>query len=251
MTDEKKLEESQDASAIDFEKVLELINFLADPKVTTKELTQFLSERTFSRFSSYAVYVNQLLPTGEIALVDSFGLPTNITSNWARYPITADVPSADAIREDRIVWLADREEWDLMYPQARNYSVSTALKTLINTPIYLTGSLVGGMGVMCAEQILPSPARVAFLDIVAGLVSLHRSRASALNPSTMTKGRFLTFRQREVLRMLSLQYTNGEIANQIGYSLSTIRQETMRIYEILGVSNRREAVEKAYQLELL
>jgi len=67
----------------------------------------------------------------------------------------------------------------------------------------------------------------------------------------MTKGRFLTFRQREVLRMLSLQYTNGEIANQIGYSLSTIRQETMRIYEILGVSNRREAVEKAYQLELL
>jgi len=108
MTDEKKLEESQDASAIDFEKVLELINFLADPKVTTKELTQFLSERTFSRFSSYAVYVNQLLPTGEIALVDSFGLPTNITSNWARYPITADVPSADAIREDRIVWLAAR-----------------------------------------------------------------------------------------------------------------------------------------------
>ena len=35
--------------------------------------------------------------------------------------------------------------------------------------------------------------------------------------------------------------TNREIGDELGYSESTIRQETMRIYQILDVDNRRQA----------
>jgi DNA-binding NarL/FixJ family response regulator len=38
------------------------------------------------------------------------------------------------------------------------------------------------------------------------------------------------------------QYTNPEIAKELGFSESTIRHETIRIYQILKVSGRKEAI---------
>jgi DNA-binding CsgD family transcriptional regulator len=36
--------------------------------------------------------------------------------------------------------------------------------------------------------------------------------------------------------------TNYQIANELGYSQSTIRQDTIKIYEILGVAGRKGAI---------
>lgn len=51
----------------------------------------------------------------------------------------------------------------------------------------------------------------------------------------------LTPRQHEVLTGITRKKTNNMIAKELGYSLSTIRHETMRIFEALGVSDRVEA----------
>lgn len=55
----------------------------------------------------------------------------------------------------------------------------------------------------------------------------------------------LSPRQLEVLTGITLKKTNNMIANELGYSVSTIRHETMRIFEALGVSDRFEAAEYA------
>lgn len=60
----------------------------------------------------------------------------------------------------------------------------------------------------------------------------------------------LTQRQREVLAGIVKKKTNNAIARELGYSVSTIRHETMRIFEILGVSNRIEAASHATALGL-
>jgi len=51
----------------------------------------------------------------------------------------------------------------------------------------------------------------------------------------------LTPRQQEVLTGITRKKTNNIIAKELGYSVSTIRHETMRIFEALGVSDRIEA----------
>lgn len=51
----------------------------------------------------------------------------------------------------------------------------------------------------------------------------------------------LTPRQHEVLAGITRKQTNNMIAKELGYSVSTIRHETMRIFETLGVSDRIEA----------
>jgi DNA-binding NarL/FixJ family response regulator len=45
--------------------------------------------------------------------------------------------------------------------------------------------------------------------------------------------------------------TNHELATEMGFSVSTIRHETMRIYQALAVSDRKEAAKKALTLNLI
>jgi len=61
----------------------------------------------------------------------------------------------------------------------------------------------------------------------------------------------LTSRQISILECLELGDTNGAIARKFGYSESTIRQETMRIYRFFQVNDRRTAVEAAKSQGLL
>lgn len=61
----------------------------------------------------------------------------------------------------------------------------------------------------------------------------------------------LTPRQISILRGMVEGKTNHELANELGFSVSTIRHETMRIYQALSVSDRKEAAKKALALALI
>jgi len=55
----------------------------------------------------------------------------------------------------------------------------------------------------------------------------------------------LSQRQVLILRGMVEGKTNHELATELGFSVSTIRHETMRIYQALAVSDRKEAAKKA------
>jgi DNA-binding CsgD family transcriptional regulator len=61
----------------------------------------------------------------------------------------------------------------------------------------------------------------------------------------------LSSRQQIVLEMIAQGSTNAKIADALGLSESTIRQETVKIYRKLAVPNRTEATKKATLLGLL
>ncbi len=61
----------------------------------------------------------------------------------------------------------------------------------------------------------------------------------------------LTQRQILILRGMVEGKTNHELATELGFSVSTIRHETMRIYQALAVSDRKEAAKKALMLSLV
>ena len=61
----------------------------------------------------------------------------------------------------------------------------------------------------------------------------------------------LSQRQIFVLRGMVEGKTNHELATELGFSVSTIRHETMRIYQALAVSDRKEAAKKALILSLV
>jgi DNA-binding CsgD family transcriptional regulator len=61
----------------------------------------------------------------------------------------------------------------------------------------------------------------------------------------------LSQRQVLILRGMVEGKTNHELSTELGFSVSTIRHETMRIYQALAVSDRKEAAKKALALNLV
>ncbi|MGB5972070.1 MAG: LuxR C-terminal-related transcriptional regulator [Nodosilinea sp.] len=61
----------------------------------------------------------------------------------------------------------------------------------------------------------------------------------------------LSQREREVLRLLNTELSGPEIACELIVALSTVRTHTKRIYRKLNVTNRRAAVKRATELELI
>ena len=61
----------------------------------------------------------------------------------------------------------------------------------------------------------------------------------------------LSVREREVLRLLGTELSGPEIARELVVSLNTVRTHTKNVYMKLGVNNRRAALRRARELDLL
>jgi DNA-binding CsgD family transcriptional regulator len=61
----------------------------------------------------------------------------------------------------------------------------------------------------------------------------------------------LTGRQLQILEALTEGKTNFEIAADLGYSVSTVRQETIKIYATLNVGGRRAAAQEALRQQII
>ena len=75
--------------------------------------------------------------------------------------------------------------------------------------------------------------------------------ANVVNDSRDSGAGQLSVRQLSILRGMVEGKTNHELATEMGFSVSTIRHETMRIYQALAVSDRKEAAKKALMLSLI
>ena len=69
--------------------------------------------------------------------------------------------------------------------------------------------------------------------------------------STRTLIEPLSERELDVLRLLASDLDGPEIARELVVSLNTVRSHTKSIYAKLGVNNRRSAVRRAEELDLL
>jgi DNA-binding CsgD family transcriptional regulator len=74
---------------------------------------------------------------------------------------------------------------------------------------------------------------------------------NSLDPTRESGTAQLSARQLAILRGMVEGKTNHELATELGFSVSTVRHETMRIYQALSVSDRKEAAKKALTLSLV
>ena len=234
-----------------FELISDLVNYLNNPNLNVQDLAKFLTLKTFHIYNAYAVFFMKLTTSASLELVANFGQTEEQTQGWRTVSLSHDLPATDAVKEDRMIWLADHKDWEEAYPHLLEYPDSTELRSLINVPTYVTGAPIGVMGIMCNKEVRPTPEDVSFVDIVAGLASLHLSKSMNKHALLEDRGAYLTKRQIIILEMMSQQMTNMQIAKELAYSKSTIRHETMRIYELLQASGRREAVGLARKLSLI
>ncbi|MGI9198143.1 MAG: response regulator transcription factor [Candidatus Nanopelagicaceae bacterium] len=120
------------------------------------------------------------------------------------------------------------------------------------------GSVYGWMNLKFSRTLKDEEKKTAFTEaqLFALATSLylsltHPQEFSSEKDLGVEKGipsvDSLTKRQMNILRGMVDGKTNHDLATQLGYSVSTIRHETMRIYQALAVSDRREAAQRALE----
>ncbi len=93
------------------------------------------------------------------------------------------------------------------------------------------------------------------LTLYSSLCSIYLTQQGVFSEPVLgpvsSSGGPLTPRQAQVLQGMIEGKTNHELATDLGFSVSTIRHETMAIFRALGVSDRKEAAKAAQQMELI
>ena len=79
-----------------------------------------------------------------------------------------------------------------------------------------------------------------YFDTMRCLIFLLIKRVDSLIENNKTKD--LTRRQKQIVNLLMQENSNNEIADFLGYSISTIKQEISKIYHELNVKNREELI---------
>ncbi len=82
-------------------------------------------------------------------------------------------------------------------------------------------------------------------------MKLHKVNEPEVRPAKEMLLEPLSERELEVLRLLRTDLNGPEIARELIVSLNTVRTHTQNIYTKLGVNNRRAAVRRAGELNLL
>ena len=127
--------------------------------------------------------------------------------------------------------------------QYTNGLTPASTATFLVKEAQVSNSSAGGYRGASGNAIKQTPEIYSTLIAISGMISLYAKNMVefkvALEQGVSRK--LLSRRQNKILDLIKEKLTNREIGEELGYSESTIRQETMRIYRILGVGNRRGA----------
>jgi DNA-binding CsgD family transcriptional regulator len=213
---------------------------------TTDEIARALATDYLAEFSVLGVRFSRLRSDDSIVILGEYGFEDS------------------AIWKDRVI---PSSEW-----RARDTEPSRVLKGETqehwcnNSKVYIEtlrdrGVTQGHLMVTFHKTINESDKdRVAerirdlCIPLALYLSFLHQPSSGISGSNFPTESRDagqLSQRQILILRGMVEGKTNHELATELGFSVSTIRHETMRIYQALAVSDRKEAAKKALTLSLV
>ena len=244
------------------ERVSEFISFLSLRQHKLEDVLSHLVHRVLVDIQATSIFVSSLSHENNVEYVAQFGLDPHI---WELYPKTTQIfekyPITDAMRTRKTTWINTLPDWGDEYPLLKPIEYPGKEKTFICMAIEKCGTPVAVVGIFAAPVIEVDGETDAFLGTIANILSLYlyvendgpeasgiRLGNSAAIKKVKTDDK-LTDRQMLILKMISENRTNILISEILGYSESTIRQETIKIYAKLGCNGREEA-SRIYQESL-
>jgi DNA-binding CsgD family transcriptional regulator len=237
-------------------RISEFISFLSLRNHNLETVLSHLVHRVLVDIQATSVFVSSLSDRNEVEMVGQFGINPDIwqvypggTSVFDKYPIT------DAMRTRKTVWINTLPDWGEEYPLLEPYEFPGQEKTFICLAIEKCSTPVAVVGIFAAPIVEVDGEIDTFLGTIANVLSLYlySEEKSPTNMNALidksivlrksAANQILTERQMLILKLISENRTNIVISERLGYSESTIRQETIKIYAKLGCDGREEASE--------
>ena len=235
-------------------RVSEFVSFLSLRVHKLEDVLSHLIHVVLVDIQATSVFVSSLSHKNEVEMVGQVGINPEMwqvypqgTSIFDKYPIT------DAMRYRKTIWINTLPDWGNEYPLLKPYEFPGTEKSFICMAIEKCETPVAVVGIFASPVIEVDGEIDAFLGTIANLLSLYLYNEDELptsknnskgNPGVLKKtqtNKVLSERQMLILKLISENRTNILISELLGYSESTIRQETIKIYAKLECNGREEA----------
>jgi len=236
--------------------VTEFISFLSANELTLDEILSHIVLVVFAPLNAEAIFMCQINSGNQAERVGAWGMPLEMfRSQGSLFNLNDKYPSTDALRYRKTTWVNTLPEWGDDYPLLKDFPYTTGAKSFIAFPIEKAGTPVATLGVFSRDDILPNAEIETFLKAVGSVFSMYmfsqdsRTRAAIrvqekhMPSHVESTDNKLTERQEMILRLISEGRTNLTISELLGYSESTIRQETIKIFAKLNCTGRKEATQ--------
>lgn len=253
------------------EAMLNMVRFLMT-RPTCEQICQQLALTVLSAHRPRKVLICLFGVDGTLHVVGEFGLTGTEADSLAPLSLWDAQPLADAVRTGEPVIVVDPAEAAEHYPQVAGES--GGFRPLAVWPLSLPNQRVGAVQMVFdedpdtvslqADMTGVSAVLALYLSLLTSIASIPDQAVTALRaadsgggfptaefaalqarPARKPGPSVLTERQGGILQLMAKGLTNAQIAKRIGFSESTVRQETMVIYRFFGVGGRQEAVRQA------
>lgn len=236
------------------EQVSDFVNFLGQRNHTKEEVLVHLALRTFAPLKCTGIVMAELKPNGVMEITAKYGVDDDFFDvHPRRFKLSEPMPITDSIKTRETIWITTLPSWGEDYEQLQSTSYEYDGKTFICWTIEQSGTPYASIGIFCEDEVRPDETLESFLHTVSNLLALffyslnsspenHKiANREELLKSKDLQGNALTERQLLILKMMAEGRTNLSISGVLGYSESTIRHETIKIYAKLGCTGRVEA----------
>ena len=259
--------------------MLDIVRFLMT-RPTCDQISQHLVLNLLIAHKPRAAVISLFGVDGSLHAVGSFGMSAASMEAFKTLSLWDSSPMSDAVRsgdpviletadlvEERYPWLGNEETpyepmavWPLSLPSQRVGAVQLIFTEAPDVEALradVTGiSAVLALYLSLLTSVAASPDKaiatleredrnggfpVASLSLVEGVGADDGNHANHRKPAPGV----LSERQMRILGLMAKGLTNSQISKRVGFSESTVRQETMAIYRYFGVGGRREAVRLA------
>lgn len=114
-----------------------------------------------------------------LEVVQALGYPPSMLNTWSRFPLTAAIPLADAVKTQQPILIESREVWANVYPHLASQYSNTPHNAWAAIPLMVEGRTVGGLGLSFNEARRFSEEDCAFMVALARQCAQAIARARA------------------------------------------------------------------------
>lgn len=223
----------------------QLLDTLLVDELTLDDLCRVLVMQTFNKYGATQAFIFESHPDATYSLVASYGAQLDYGIEIENLPLSSLYPSAACIRNNSIV-TTTHDMSRLEFPDIPGVDNQSRYGNLTVVPLRKFGAPIGAVSISSAQG-MDTEESADFLELVASMVATRFSQSGRYREISIDQGSFpnksKVLNERETLIQVAMSkgFTNPEIAVDLGFSESTIRQDSMSLFRKLGVTNRRDA----------
>lgn len=228
------------------EKIAALTGFLSPGVPSLDSIMSHLVLNTLEGYDARAIFLNSVRTNGMVWAPTAYGFDKEGFETLPDQSFSIDTPVHRALRTSKIVECGNSDTYLFVglygksaFPEGFEYSLAWP------TP---------GIGVLVAffnREIDLTPFNQIFFLTIGEILSIklnspqyHHALGVQQPPRDSVVSVALTGRQWEVVQLIRRGLTNAEIAMEMNFSESLIRQETVQIYSKLGTAGRKELIQR-------